>query len=677
MFPHIQIFLKQTRRSTKRLMLQLVLLCAAVAFFVVSLNLYQNSTSNLLSVENTYTTIATMDFRGYVNANGEIVSPDDPSCVGQHWLSLEDYDFSQLLALDSVEGIELRTRVGACIPGHIACYNVIDDYSVIDMMPDDWMQLMGNHNVIRFVLEAEEPLVIPLSETAFTQARVQMRILEMSNKLLNYPDKYSFRIPSIERLREWGVLDDIRRLNGNDSIDSIILYPDVEYTLAGFGGIIWTRDEKTGEFTWVTDNSLVASGSDHPDAIQFLLTNRNMFGEYEIEYYKHLLYSTGGYGEREVPGEVPDPFPLQRSEYVEGDPLWEDYIKCYEYSANSFSVTLTNNHRLIPAWNQGGMYLVEGRAITTEEYASGAKVCMVSAEMADYQGWQVGDTLDMHLYASGGFRDDTCLDTGVKHTRRNVVYEPEYHRNCGGFFEEDTYTIVGIYNVSTFTNFDNKIAPQVFFAPYNVIYIPANAAPDAPKGPIQPSLLTIVLKNGRHLEFEKAVEEMGLTEQKSGQYQITIATFDQGYGKIAGGLQEMNRNAKILLGLSSVLMLVTMILMAFLFSRQHKHSAGILRMLGGSKGQAFIAIFTCAAAVVATGGVVGAILGGVLTQSVGASILGDTAASAKVALSTGASPVLTAVSGVGCMVLFLLLTAIFTGMYIGKEPRALLPEDKN
>jgi hypothetical protein len=70
------------------------------------------------------------------------------------------------------------------------------------------------------------------------------------------------------------------------------------------------------------------------------------------------------------------------------------------------------------------------------------------------------------------------------------------------------------------------------------------------------------------------------------------------------------------------------------------------------------------------------ILGGVLTQSVGESILGDAASTAKVALSTGASPLLTALSGVGCMALFLLLTAMFTVTYIGKEPRQLLPEDK-
>ena len=138
----------------------------------------------------------------------------------------------------------------------------------------------------------------------------------------------------------------------------------------------------------------------------------------------------------------------------------------------------------------------------------------------------------------------------------------------------------------------------------------------------------------------------------------------------------MNKNAKLPLGLSAVLLAVTMILMAFLFSRQHRHSAGILRLLGGSREQTFIAILACAAAVAAAGGILGTILGGTLTQSVGASILGDTAESAAVALHTGASPALTALSGLGCILLFLLLTAIFTATYIGKEPRQLLPEEK-
>ena len=120
----IQIFLKQTRRGTKRLALQLVLLCAVTMFFVVSMNLCSNSRQNLLTVENIYSTIATMEFYGYVTADGKLVHPGDEACVGRHLLSVEDYDFSELLALNSVNSIELRNwqndfQPRICIPDEL------------------------------------------------------------------------------------------------------------------------------------------------------------------------------------------------------------------------------------------------------------------------------------------------------------------------------------------------------------------------------------------------------------------------------------------------------------------------------------------------------------------------------------------------------------------------------
>ena len=666
MLPHIRIFLKQTRRGTKRLVLQLALLCVVTAFFVVSLNLYHNSAGNLLTVENSYTTIATMEFHGYVDAAGNLVDPGDESSVGKHWLSVDEYDFSPLLDLDFVKRIDLRTRVGAYIPGNIPCYNVIDNG--FDL-PDDWMQLFRKFNIIKFVLDAEEPLVIPFLENKRQDVTIPLRILETSNPLLKYSDIFVFRIPSRDETLEKQFTDDICRLNRSDNADCITLYPDVEYVLAANGGVVWTKDPETDEYLWETDQlPYLISNLYH--GCGFLFNLFDPYGEHQISYSKN-----GGYWPEYISDDTSAPFDLQRYEDVEDDFEWDTYTQYMEYSENSFAVTLTKNITLLPAWNQGAMYLNEGRMITEEEYASGAKVCMISAEMADYQDWQVGDTLDMHLYAFNGFHDDTSVIKSHWNTVQNNLGTPFYTQNCGGFFEEDTYEIVGIFGIREFTDFGDT-APEVFFTPWNSIYIPANAAPNAPEGPIQPSLLTIHLKNGSIDQFKAAVEELGLTEQKTGEYQLKFSCFDQGYDKIQPGLVEMNKNAKLLLGLSAVLLAVTMLLTAFLFSRQHRHSAGILRLLGGSRGQAFAAILACAAAVAAAGGILGTILGGALTQSVGVSILGDTAESAVVALHTGASPALTAISGVGCILLFLLLTAFFTATYIGKEPRQLLPENK-
>ena len=109
MLPSFQIFLKQTHRSTKRLVLQLMLLCAATTFFVVALNLYANSMRNLQTVEDTYTTIATAVFYGFTDERGNLVDPGDESCVGYRWMSVDQYDLSPLKKLDSVKNIHLRT----------------------------------------------------------------------------------------------------------------------------------------------------------------------------------------------------------------------------------------------------------------------------------------------------------------------------------------------------------------------------------------------------------------------------------------------------------------------------------------------------------------------------------------------------------------------------------------
>ena len=656
----IRIFLQQTLRGKKRLILNLALLFAVTAFFVVSLNLYANSVRNLQTVESAYTTIATMEIYGDVNAAGELVSPGDETCVGRHLLSVQGYDLSSLLALNPVTGIEVRIRVGAYIPGHSQIYYTADTANDVQRIPDGTVRFYNTDNVIRFTLDAEEPMEISLTENQAQSLEFPIRVLHTSNPLLKYPETFTLTVA-----RTWSedkdlFQEDIRRLNRSDVTDRITLYPGVEYVMAVLGGIYWEKDPASGSYVWKAD----MSGENGGIALQF--------NEFRAYMDTTLRYGKNGLSRARSESLQPVPFSLQRYEDVQDDPVWDACLQAAEYTCNSFAVTLTNDISTIPAWYKGAMYLHAGRMITEAEYASGAKVCMVSARTAAQQGWQVGDKLEMHLYSYEGFYDTTAMD-GI--TKQSSALLPQYSQNCGGFFEEDTYEIVGIFGIREFTDFGDT-AEEVFFTPWNAIYIPANAASNAPEGPIQPSLLTIELKNGSIDEFKAAVEELGLTEQKTGQYQLKFSCFDQGYDKIQPGLVEMNKNAKLLLGLSAVLLAVTMLLTAFLFSRQHRHSAGILRLLGGSRGQAFAAILACAAAVAAAGGILGTLLGGVLTQSVGASILGDTAKSAAVALHTGASPALTALSGMGCILLFLLLTAIFTATYIGKEPRQLLPENK-
>ena len=54
----VKIFFRQMLRSKVRLLLNVALIAAATAFFVMSINLYQNSRNNLQAVDGSYTTLS-------------------------------------------------------------------------------------------------------------------------------------------------------------------------------------------------------------------------------------------------------------------------------------------------------------------------------------------------------------------------------------------------------------------------------------------------------------------------------------------------------------------------------------------------------------------------------------------------------------------------------------------
>ena len=670
----IRIFLQQTVRKKSRFALNIVLLCAVTVFFVVSLNLYHNSRANLQAVENAYTTIATMEIYGDVNKEGDLVQPSAADQVGRFLLTRYGYDLSPLQQLPMVQNVDLRYRCAAYIPGQIS----LDVYAS-EMMNETQLALNGLQptdvnttmriHMLRFRLSGDEPVEISRTKAGeyyrYDMKAVDIEVLETTHPQIEYKNPIGLTFSSVIHAVQNDHDAEIRRLNRSQEIDKLILYPNVEYVLFGASETdTWFRkDPDTGLYSPVQRLNVIEG---RVVSIRFMVYN------YPCLYEGAALHYSGDseyYTSAGIKGNVP--YCIQRWEDVQSDPELAAYFdalwQATAYSTSSFAVTLTSDIRLLPAWQVKNMFLQEGRMITEEEYDSGAKVCMVSTRLAERHGWKLGDKLDMHLY-----HEDFPQYTGT--TSCSEMWASMYMED---FFDEGQYKIVGIYGQSE-GEVDSEAAPEVFAQPWNAIYIPENSAPHAPAledRAIQASLLTFHLKNGTIKEFQAAVEKLGLTEQKSGQYQLKFSYFDQGYDKIKGGLVEMNRNAVLLLALSLILLLVTMILMAFLFSRQHKHSAGILRMLGGSKKQAFTAILACAAVVVAAGGVMGTILGGVLTQSVGGGIMDDVE-SAAVGLATGASLGLTILAGLGCIVLFLALTAIFTATYIGKEPRALLPKDQ-
>ena len=509
----VQIFIRQTGRSTKCLILQLVLLCAAVAFFVVSLNLYANSRGNLQTVADSYKTIATIEIYGDVNETGALVGPGDADFVGRYLLSPDDFDLSAILDLPGVTGYDLRQRYVACLPEEILVKHITDSDDL--GYSEGLIELVGNEDVLSFTINSKNPIEIPITvismeyRPSLGTVAIPIHLLDQTLSHITYTETISLDAPVYWQEELDNYIEDIRRLNRSDRTDATILYPDVEYVLAGYFGAYFKWDESTGTYTFKTNRGI--GGGDK--ALRFI-TISDLFSylqcslEYDVYGNTHASINLIKEGA---------PYRLQRYEDVKDDPAWARSAECIQYTNQSLPLTTTNDIEQIPAWYKGGMYLQEGRMITAEEYASGAKVCMISAQTAEYQGWKIGDTLKMQCYDYDGYWERTGT---------TELYGPNYYRGLEGFFHTGEYEIVGIFGQREVTDLGDT-AEEVFYNPWNTIYVPTNSVENAPDEPVQASTLTLYLQNGSIPEFQAAVETLGLTEQKTGQYQLKFSCFDQ------------------------------------------------------------------------------------------------------------------------------------------------------
>ncbi len=117
---HILFFMRDLQRARERTWLNLLLLAAVTAFFVMSANLYRNSVENLNQMEETYSTIAVMELYGDVDRYGQLTAPEAETYDGYYSVGVSGYDFSSIVSTACVEEYDLRARYAAYIPGRYA-----------------------------------------------------------------------------------------------------------------------------------------------------------------------------------------------------------------------------------------------------------------------------------------------------------------------------------------------------------------------------------------------------------------------------------------------------------------------------------------------------------------------------------------------------------------------------
>jgi len=661
----IRLFLKQQQRNLKRTLLNILLLMSAIAFFVMSVNLYQNSVRNLETAEDAFTTIALMELQGNIDQYGNLAAPDDDSFVGEKSVTVYGYDLSAIIGAEGVAAYDLRSHYGAYIPEQPALEKV--------------GYLMNPVDIIRFRLLGNEPVKLAISKggVSLESYHFEAEVLYSAAGCYDYGTEVTAHNISLYGDASMHYENEIRNLNGSDSLDSIILYPETEYLAVTALADGWMR--KAGEKYFSTkDNSWDLN---------------LVFDDWgKADYF--IRYGKQGEQTRNISGsECDQPFFLWKWDSVRSDPdlmaYWEAAATAVKYNVSAYSVILTDNISGVPAFHLGGAYLKEGRQITAEEYTSGAKVCLVSAQQANLQNWKIGDTIDLRMYEYDAFPNKSSKNMNWGEN------QPFYYQGTKGFFYQGEYEIVGIYASRDLVG-NSEISVSTVALPWSNIYVPkksVNNVPNESNLPVHGNLLTIWLENGSIDHFLEQMDALGLTEYREDRYNPSFAFYDQGYSIIQPSLQAMNSTSKLLLILSSVFLLVVSALLAYFFAQNQKQSVGILRMLGGSKKQAMLGVLACGLLLVTVGALCGAMLGHCLCGAAGEGILNSQMEEQAITqpfrafvltektsvaeqLSVHGIPSLTAAAGLAGAALFPLLLLCNLLAYIHKEPRELLPKAK-
>ena len=214
--------------------------------------------------------------------------------------------------------------------------------------------------------------------------------------------------------------------------------------------------------------------------------------------------------------------------------LWEQYRKYTRINLHSYGVLGVDDLMATGNFATQEAVISVGRTFTAEEMTDGAKVCVISEEMAQLSGVGVGDTITIHYYDIDEHDPYQQFVSDGYGTVNPMAYRYGPETEMG---EGETYTIVGLYDknppwsgAGSFCDF------QV-----NTVFVPKMAVSGEMDSADHGVFLSVILKNGEAEAFAAIALRDGLSEM----FEVN----DQGYESLKTNLhdyEQMARNAAII-----------------------------------------------------------------------------------------------------------------------------------
>ena len=328
---------------------------------------------------------------------------------------------------------------------------------------------------------------------------------------------------------------------------------------------------------------------------------------------------------------------------------WNEVMERMEINYHAFPIIGVDRLEHVAEFARGNAHIVEGRNFTLEELETGAKVCIISYDLAQANGIQLGDTLSTSFYS----HVDNVPYQGYLSEGVGLVKPAAYFYTAATEMSEaQGYTVIGFYaQINEPWKFDpvNGFAftPNVIFAPFNSVSVPMEQ-------PGQGMFYAVELENGTMFEFEELAIEAGL--------ESLFACYDGGFYLVEESIEMFQQTANRAMLVGVAVYGILLLLYLLLFPAQEKKTLRTMNSLGAPRKTRFAYLLTTVLGTLLPGTLLGMGLGAALWGFVAQKLLDRSGAAFTVELNVPQF-VLVGIA----QILFALLLSVALALYMTKH----------
>ncbi len=632
--------IRQVFRTPVRTLAYLAVMAMACAFFTIGLNLRQSAKANIQAIYDSFDVIATPRLTAPVDWFGALTGITDPDYVGTFPAETDLPVLEALYDQPQVSSVDVRNQFGAYVADELVTDATLgqSDYYYYD-----------ETEVVIFRYKGSEPLTVPglkYERWADTDPSGQVVYKYERGAYIRFPAEVLY---SAFGRAEYGTTLAISNCITAEELrpqewDDFRYTPDFPMGTRGEDGLL------DGGFVLEPGKTYILLAEGVVSAGRFQTTG--LLDVLRIEISNNRYLNSGGRMVRDADGQfarlyyLSNDFYAPIAEYTED--FWDtergDFFRqAAEVSAiNSRSLTAitTSDMNAMLPFSTGDVFISQGRGLTEEDHAAGAKVCLVSQTLADVNQWQIGDTLDFQFFRS----DYPMNDTVVAHEslyyadlfedRAKLFRNPVGGSRFSGtamddFFDSGTYTIVGFYGGQV-TLCGAALNNNYFYNRLegfdrHMVILPTSSVHNTPP-PLQSEYsVSIRLDPFGAQDYLADIKAQGLLGQQENGITVDLTVYDKGLTKILPGLRRLEQISDLLFLLALTVTVLTVLVLAVLQVWQKSREMAVLRSLGTSRGKAMALLLTGLLLVSLIGAALGAAMGGLLSDRLVTQIL-DTAA---------------------------------------------------